>query len=135
MNNISGTVSVIDTATNMVTNDANTVLVIDTGSNTVVGTPIAVGTYSWGIALTQDGKHAYVANLSSNNVSVIDTATNLVVATVPVGTGPSGVSIAGVPVPDPCAAIRTQLAKSQRGRLPNPRGLRERVPRVGRRAL
>jgi len=29
VNNISGTVSVIDTATNMVTNDANTVLVID----------------------------------------------------------------------------------------------------------
>ncbi len=36
---------------------------------------------------------AYVSNLGSNTVSVIDTATNTVVATVPVGNGPSGVAI------------------------------------------
>jgi YVTN family beta-propeller protein len=35
---------------------------------------------------------AYVANETSNNVSVIDTATNTVVATVPVGTFPIGVA-------------------------------------------
>jgi len=36
---------------------------------------------------------AYVTNFSSNTVSVIDTATNTVVATVPVGTNPEGVAI------------------------------------------
>src|SRR5215467_5899030 len=33
---------------------------------------------------------AYVANNQSNSVSVIDTATNTVTATIPVGDGPSG---------------------------------------------
>ena len=31
---------------------------------------------------------AYISNYASNNVSVIDTGTNSVVATVPVGNGP-----------------------------------------------
>jgi YVTN family beta-propeller protein len=36
---------------------------------------------------------AYVANFGSNTVSVIDTATNKVAATVPVGTNPTGVAV------------------------------------------
>ena len=36
---------------------------------------------------------AYITNQGSNNVSVIDTATNTVVATVAVGTGPYGVAV------------------------------------------
>ncbi len=36
---------------------------------------------------------AYVANANSNNVSVIDTATNSVVATVPLGFSPAGVAV------------------------------------------
>ena len=39
-----------------------------------------------------DGKRAYVANHSSNDVSVIDTATNTVVATVVVGASPIAVA-------------------------------------------
>ena len=39
-----------------------------------------------GIAIAPDGTRAYVANLLSNDVSVIDTATNTVIDTVPVGT-------------------------------------------------
>ncbi|MGI8570506.1 MAG: hypothetical protein ACR2KT_16375 [Methylocella sp.] len=53
-----------------------------------------------GVAITPDGKHAYVANLFSNNVSVIDTASNTVAATVAVG-GPKDVGI----VPPPPASI------------------------------
>ena len=70
-----------------VTNEdlAGTVSVIDTATNMVVAT-IPVGEYPFGIAVTPDGKHAYVANNLSGNVSVIDTTTNTVVATVPVGT-------------------------------------------------
>jgi YVTN family beta-propeller protein len=45
-------------------------------------------------AAAQPDPKAYVANSGSNDVSVIDTSTNAVVATVPVGTCPSGVAIA-----------------------------------------
>ena len=37
---------------------------------------------------------AYITNVSSNNVSVIDTASNTVTATVPVGIQPIGVAVA-----------------------------------------
>lgn len=39
---------------------------------------------------------AYVTNSSANTVSVIDTSSNLVVATIPVGAGPSRVAISPV---------------------------------------
>ncbi len=37
--------------------------------------------------------YAYITNSQSSTVSVIDTATNTVTATVPVGTYPSGVAV------------------------------------------
>jgi len=70
---------------------SNSVSVIDTGSNAVVGTPIPAGISPGPVAITPDGKDAYVA--AGSNVSVIDTATNTVVATVPVGLNPSGVAV------------------------------------------
>lgn len=45
------------------------------------------------MAVTPDGKRAYVTNHGSSNVSVIDTATNTVSATVDVGVDPFGVAI------------------------------------------
>ncbi|HUZ92181.1 MAG TPA: YncE family protein [Methylocella sp.] len=57
------------------------VAVIDTASNTVVAV-IPVGALPHGVAVTPDGKHAYVTNFFSESVSVIDTATNMVLATV-----------------------------------------------------
>src|SRR5262249_38715862 len=120
-NEFSGTVSVIDTATNTVvatvpvgieptgvaiTPDGThayvansgtaqtvfTVSVIDTATNTVVAT-VPVGLGPRGVAITPHGTHAYVTYFSSVAVSVIATATNTVVATVPVGNGPLGVAI------------------------------------------
>src|SRR5665811_2105497 len=64
----------------------NNVSVIDAATNTVVAT-VPVGSAPNGIAVTPDGKHAYVANFDSNTVSVIATSTNTVVATIPVGWG------------------------------------------------
>jgi YVTN family beta-propeller protein len=64
------------------------VSVIDTAANALVGLPIAVGTYPYGVAVTPDGGRVYVANSNTDNVSVIDTATNTVAATLPVGNGP-----------------------------------------------
>jgi len=45
------------------------------------------------INITTLGYYAYVANAGSNTVSVIDTGTNAVVATISVGSGPEGVAI------------------------------------------
>ncbi|MER7757212.1 IPT/TIG domain-containing protein [Kitasatospora sp. NPDC097643] len=49
---------------------------------------IPVGVSPLGVALTPDGARAYVANRASNSVSVIDTATNTVTATIVAAGGP-----------------------------------------------
>src|ERR1700746_2045903 len=64
-----------------VTNISGTVSVIETATNTVVAT-IPVGIFPSGVAITPDGTRAYVANIF-NSISVIDTATNAVVVTIP----------------------------------------------------
>ncbi|HEX3495802.1 MAG TPA: YncE family protein, partial [Methylocella sp.] len=71
----------------------NNVSVIDTATKTVLGTPILVGNLPLGIAFTLDGKHAYVANSGSGDVSVIRTAKKKMVAKVAVETSPFGVGI------------------------------------------
>ena len=48
-------------------------------------------------ATAQAQTRAYVTNIISNTVSVIDTATNTVVATIPVGLAPFGVAITPAP--------------------------------------
>ena len=82
--------------TNMNNNNggAGTVSVISTATNTVVGT-ITVGQSPIGVSVTPDGKYVYVSNSNigsiGNNgplvgiVSVISTATNTVVASIPLG--------------------------------------------------
>ncbi|WP_417896983.1 hypothetical protein [Bacillus toyonensis] len=46
-----------------------------------------------GVAITPNGQFAYVTNSISDNVSVINIATNTVVATIPVGGFPWGIAI------------------------------------------
>ena len=74
-NNIDGTVSMITTATG------------------VVSAPITVGTRPTGVAIAPDGTHAYVANVIDGTVSVITTATGAVSAPITVGTGPINLAI------------------------------------------
>lgn len=69
----------------------DTVFVIDTLSNTVVDT-ITVGQNPFGIAITPDGKRAYVADTGAT-ISVIDTGSNRVIATIRDIDSPSGVAI------------------------------------------
>ncbi|MFE6747106.1 IPT/TIG domain-containing protein [Kitasatospora purpeofusca] len=108
-NNGDNNVSVIDTATNTVTatvpvgaipgpvavspdgsllyvgNNIATavggITVIDTATNTVTAT-FATGNQPFGIAFTPDGARAYVANFVGSSVSVVDTATSTVIATI-----------------------------------------------------
>ncbi|MGH9494132.1 MAG: hypothetical protein ACRD3B_03975 [Candidatus Sulfotelmatobacter sp.] len=56
-------------------------------------TTIPVGTVPGRIAVNQSTNRIYVANLNSNNVSVIDGESNTVIATVSVGNGPSDIGI------------------------------------------
>ena len=51
--------------------------------------PVIASSPAW----AAPGPNAYVANFTGNFVSVIDTATNTVTATVPVGDGPFGVAV------------------------------------------
>ncbi len=47
-----------------------------------------VGNRPYGVAVTPDGKKIYVANNDDDNISVIEADTNMVTATVRVGSGP-----------------------------------------------
>lgn len=56
-------------------------------------------------ALTPDGRRAYATNIDSNTVSVIDVASNTVIASIPVDDGPLGVAI----TPDGAIAYVTNV--------------------------
>ncbi|MGB8856179.1 MAG: beta-propeller fold lactonase family protein [Burkholderiales bacterium] len=117
--NVFGTVSVINTADNSVSetvavgnyypwgvavtpdgskvyvtnnNVFGTVAVINTADNSVSAT-VTVGNYPFGVAVTPDGSRVYVANQGSGTVSVIDAGSNTISATVVVGNAPLGVAV------------------------------------------
>lgn len=71
----------------------STISVIDTATNTVVSN-IEMRGYPDGIAVTPDGAFIYVLSRLSQNVLVISTATEAVVATVPLGVGDGPFAIA-----------------------------------------
>jgi YVTN family beta-propeller protein len=74
---------------------SDTVSVIDTATNVVVGDPIPVGNSPWGVAVGPDGARAYVTDATSGTVSVIDTAANTVLTVISnEGINPSGVGVA-----------------------------------------
>ena len=52
-----------------------------------------VGVDPVGVAITSDGKSAYVTSGGSNTVSVIDTRSNTVITTIGVGNNPGGIAI------------------------------------------
>jgi YVTN family beta-propeller protein len=64
-----------------------------------------VGRSPLAIAITPDGKTAYVANFNSENVSAIDTATNSVAKTITVGTNPEAIATAFTPDEPPSASF------------------------------
>lgn len=74
----------------------NTVSLIDTSIDEIVGSPIAVGTAPFGVAISPNGNTAYVTNNVSNTVSVINATTKLVTNTIslPGGFTPRGIAVA-----------------------------------------
>ncbi|KSV94689.1 YncE family protein [Sinorhizobium sp. GL28] len=69
----------------------DTVSVIDAASRTVVKT-IRTGPEAHGIAVDDQGRLAFVTNVHADSLSVVDLWTLDVLATVPVGDGPNGVT-------------------------------------------
>ena len=78
-----------------VTNEtSNSVSVINTQSNRVVGPPISVDGGPFSIAISPDGRSAYVASLGLGYVSVIDTRSGQVIgSSIPVGQYPDAIAI------------------------------------------
>jgi YVTN family beta-propeller protein len=71
---------------------------------------IVVGDRPISVALTPDGASAYVTNFNSNTVSIIDTASNTVTGSVPIGQRPVGIAISFVPpAPSKLVAGSAQL--------------------------
>ncbi len=74
-----------------------TVSVINTSTNLVIGSPIPVGSAPLGIAVSPTNGRVYVANQGDNinpsTVSVIDPSNNNSVTPINVGVGPTGVAI------------------------------------------
>ncbi len=121
-NELAGTVSVIDTGTDTIvdtitigastapigvvtSNDGgtlyvsefkNAVAVVDVATGAVRKT-ITVGNisspYAFSLAIAPNGKRLYIANERDGTVSAIDTASNTVVATIPVGINPVGIAV------------------------------------------
>ncbi len=89
------------------------VLNLDSQSDDPINTEIAAitaGSNPTSVAITPNGTKVYVANFSSDNISVIDTATNQVTTTIPLASGalPSHVAI----TPDGSRAYVTNFASS-----------------------
>lgn len=75
--------------------DHDTVTVIDTVENTA-GPPLTVGRRATDVQFSPDGRRAYVPGYGDGTVTVIDTETDEVVATIPVASSPDDVLISDV---------------------------------------
>jgi YVTN family beta-propeller protein len=69
------------------------VLVIDTTTHKVVGS-VLVGDTTYGVAVHPDGSRAYVSKPFNDALVVINTATNLAIATVPLGNTKTPIGVA-----------------------------------------
>lgn len=69
-----------------------TVSVVNLETFEVVKT-LETGPGAHGVVVSRDGRYAYVTNIYANSLSVIEVMDLRVVATVPVGKGPNGISV------------------------------------------
>lgn len=74
-----------------VTNSSNSVSVINTATSNVTNIPTASNTY--GVAISPDGSKAYVTMPGAGQLGVINTVSNMLIASIAVGSSPSGVVV------------------------------------------
>jgi YVTN family beta-propeller protein len=70
---------------------SNTLTKVDLKAKKVAAT-IVTGKGAHGVVTDKNGKFIYVTNMFENTVSVIDNRTNMLVATIPVGQTPNGIT-------------------------------------------
>jgi YVTN family beta-propeller protein len=99
-----------------------TVSVINTANNEVTNT-IPVGTSPSGISVSPDGSKVYVANSASNDVSVIATATDTVIATLAVGRHPVALGLFIQRAPPPRSPNGSMIHSGQAGLLTTSEGV------------
>lgn len=78
--------------------NGTTVRVVNLDNNTIIGTPITVGLAPAALAISPDGAFVYVINYQDGNpgtgtMSIIQTSTNTVIATIPGFSGPFAIAI------------------------------------------
>jgi YVTN family beta-propeller protein len=96
-------------------NPGTTVSIVDTETFTVVNT-VETGRGAHGVVVEPSGKYAYITNIYDDSVSVLDLTTQEVIASLPVGAGPNGISFSSVPVVEPSAQeIALDIAQAPSG--------------------
>jgi YVTN family beta-propeller protein len=73
--------------------ESDQVSFVNAATNRVVGVPVEAGKGPTSVAITPDGKYAYVTDRASDEVAVISTATKKVVKAIGVGDEPTGIAI------------------------------------------
>ena len=88
---------------------AATVSIVETASFKVVGT-VETGRGAHGVVVDPSSRHAYVTNIYGGKVAVLDLAQRKVVARIPVGEKPNGISFSPVvPSVRPARSMRLPL--------------------------
>ncbi len=73
--------------------DSDTVSFFNAATNKLVGGPVEAGNGPTSVAITPDGKYAYVTDVVGKSVSLIETGLRRNVATIEVGANPFGIAI------------------------------------------
>lgn len=94
------------------TGTANGLVVYDLATRSQLG-QVAVGGDPWAIALSRDGRFAFISNRADGTVSVVDTAALAVTATLTAGTQPTGLAIFEASSPAPVVVTPSATAGSR----------------------
>ncbi len=86
--------------------------IVDTARFKVVST-VETGTGAHGVVIDPSSRHAYVTNIYGDDVAVLDLAEREVVARIPVGRWPNGISYS--PFAPPTGTSHVQLEMPEMG--------------------
>jgi YVTN family beta-propeller protein len=88
---------------------STTISLVDTATFKVAST-IETGEGAHGIVIDPSGRYAYITNIYENTVAVIDLRQKTVVARIPSGTAPNGISFSSLPaIPASSAEIQLEI--------------------------
>ena len=80
---------------------------------------IETGLGAHGVVIDSSGRYAYITNIYENTVSVIDIEQKTVIATIPSGVAPNGISFSALPV-IPASSLEVQPEMPEGGQMNMP---------------